>query len=116
MAEMSRITHLLNITVNTKRQSQSTDDYGNVSDGPPSNLTSEPARRHRLREARVINDDKRTYVITDEFHFEPGTDVIEGDIIIYDSQEFSVYFVDNPHGLSWFLIAQCEALKGNYNG
>jgi hypothetical protein len=113
---VSRISHLLNITVNVERKTEPQDDYGYVSNSYSTNLSSIKARRHRLRETREILNDKHTYIITDEFHFDPGQDIKEGDRIVYDSQYFNIVFYDNPHDLSYFTIAQCSLLKDESNG
>lgn len=67
-------------------------------------LGSVLSRRRQLSGKDIIQNDGKDWISTDRFYFNDTTlDILPGNRIVYDSQNYYILRVDNPHGLNEFL-------------
>ena len=112
---MSKISHLLNISVVIQRKTQSVDDYGNYKDTYTTSSTVN-SRRSALNGTQILANQKLGFETTDKFFFDESVDILTSDRVYYGSEYYQVMFNDNPQDLDYFKVAVCNRLKGETNG
>ena len=96
---------ITNITVAVQERTEAfTNGQKSISWANKTGLATVSARKRQLSGTEVIQNEGKDYISTDRFYFnDTSLSILVGNRIVYDSQNYYILRVDNPHGLGKFL-------------